>query len=128
MQARILNPGNDQRLRRILAAVPPFGDSGIRSAWSLYTALAVGVHPWPDANHRTAALSFDVAVRKGLGVSCALDAADAFAMSTETRRIRDAHGAYRVAELLDAEHPYRRAMARFEGRLVVRPVSPPKVA
>ena len=114
-----MSPSKDFRLRAILAAVPEFDERTIRPAWSLYVALSAGVHPWPDANHRTASLSFDRAVRTGLGLKCALAAAAAADMSAETRRIRDAHGRYRIEELLDPAHPYRRVMARFEPRLII---------
>ena len=65
----------DHRLRTIIAAFPPFDERTIRPAWSHYMALAAGVHPWPDANHRTASLTFSRAVRQGLQVECALAAA-----------------------------------------------------
>ncbi len=117
-----------RRIRRILEAVPPFADSDIRPAWSHFMAVSAGTHPWPDANHRTALLAFDLAIvqasaqRIGLPVSRVAELVLASkAMRDGARRRRPGRARYyTIEELGDPDHPYRRLFAGFESDLIIK--------
>lgn len=91
----------DHKSRRVIEAVPPFTPDDMPQAWSHFMALGAGTHPWPDANHRTAFLAFDLAMRHALQTSVGLDAADAKRMVEHSKR-------------------YRKLFASFESHLHVR--------
>ena len=58
----IQNPTFDVEM--LLQAVPAYAmtDAGIRASWAHHMALHAACHPWPNANHRTAMLSFNFAL------------------------------------------------------------------
>lgn len=89
-------------------------------------ALGAGTHPWPDANHRTALLSFDLAIRHALGLSLRLDPTAAQRLVTASKAMRDPEYLrrgryYTVKELAGPQHPYRTLMADYETDLVLEP-------
>ncbi len=90
-------------------------------------ALAAGTHIWPDANHRTALLVFDLVLFRAIGRQVVLDPFTAQTMIRASKALRDGDRRarpgraryYTVAELADSNHPYRRLYAGYESRLVV---------
>jgi hypothetical protein len=101
-----------------------------RHAWSHFMAVGAGTHPWPDANHRTALLAFDLALVRSAGREVILAPAVAQKMIRKSKDMRDHDRLsrpgraryYTIKELADPEHPYRRLFASFEDALEI--VSP----
>jgi len=119
-------------LTRILRAVPAFDETNWRQAWSHYMALGAGTHPWPDANHRTAMVTFAEAYYKAFGKLALLQPDDARAMALASKTVRDPARLnrpgkaryYTVEELADPAHPYRMVFKRYEPMLFL--TNPPK--
>ena len=119
-------------LTRILRAIPEFDESNWRQAWSHYMAVAAGTHPWPDANHRTAMVTFAEAYFIAYRKLLQLQPDDARAMALSSKAIRDPARLkrpgkaryYTVEELADPQHPYRKTFRLYEPMLFV--TDPPK--
>ena len=116
-----------------IRAVPPFSSSqeATRAAWSHFMAVMCSRHFFPDANHRTAALAFAIALDRATGTICFLPkevipdlvrASKAVRDRDETGRLK--HRRFTVADINREEHEYRQVFRRFEGKLVLVP-SPP---
>ncbi len=83
-------------------------------------AVSCGRHVWPDANHRTALLAFNLALERGLGWQAVLNPAMADRMVRQSKLMRDGEyreaggnrGYYTVAELTDSNHPYRKLFSQ----------------
>lgn len=107
----------------ILRAVPvyPATDEGVRAAWANHMALHAGCHAWPNANHRTAMLTFNFALAaaqsQAVGFTRAERGED---LVHQSHAQRDADGGeYTLEELQDASHPYRRLFAGFTKELTI---------
>lgn len=108
-------------LRGAIGAVAPFGEASLATAWSHHMALHCGIHFWPDANHRTAIIGFNVALQRALGWHVGMDPEAAKRCVIESKALRKTlYPRMTVANLADPEHPYRRLFAGFEPSLVVK--------
>lgn len=107
----------------MLDAVPayPTTNAGIRKAWAHHMAVHAGCHAWPNANHRTAMLSFNFALAGASGKIVGFkDARTGERLVTESHAQRDADGGeYTANELADANQAYRRLFARFAEELII---------
>jgi hypothetical protein len=100
-----------QKIRRTIDAVVVFdGESKrtIRPAWSHYMALVAGTHVWPDANHRTALLSFAMACKRAFHVDAALEPEEGAGLVSASKAMRDKEFLrrgryYTVKELADGQ-------------------------
>lgn len=128
IEQRIRNvPG--RRVRRVLEAVPAFEVPQLPAAWSHFMAVSVGTHPWPDANHRTALLAFDLAVGRATSQRVGLPVAHVAQLVVASKAMRDGDRRsrpgkaryYTVEELSDPAHPYRRLFTGYEADLIVTP-------
>lgn len=107
----------------ILQAVPeyPATDDGVRAAWANHLALHAGCHAWPNANHRTAMLTFNFALAAAQSRVVGFthpERGEELVRQSHARRDADG-GEYTVEELQDASHPYRRLFAGFSKELAL---------
>jgi len=101
----------DQAIRSIL----PFEalEPDMRKAWSHWMALIGGRHFFPDANHRTAALTFSLAMSRALGLACFLAPERIPVMVAESKAWRRTAPRPTVAELQGEGHAYRGIFVRY---------------
>ncbi len=109
-------------MQKLIDAIPECDERGmdLRDTWATHMAINAGCHPWPNANHRTALLSFNYALADAklplLGFPTPESGHDLIARSHEQR---DSDGGeYTLEELLDADHVYRRLFREFSEQLV----------
>lgn len=79
--------------------------------WAKHMALHAGMHCWPDANHRTAVMAFNLALDRHLGLNVCMEAKRADLMLLESKRIRKtllAQGVLKPELLAAPGHPYHR--------------------
>ncbi|MCA1818516.1 MAG: hypothetical protein LC620_00425 [Halobacteriales archaeon] len=84
----------------------------IRPAWVKHMALQCGLHFWPDANHRTAIVSFNGVLERLFGLNVFMDKDVATRMLTESKAVRPTmhhEGKLTFSALLDPKHPYAAA-------------------
>lgn len=117
---------SESSIRQILRAVVIDEESAVRDAWAHFMALLAGRHLFPDANHRTAMTTFELAVERRFAVRVGLPADVSRAMVVESKAMRDraklARGSYyTVAELADPAHEYRALFARYAKHLKTAP-------
>lgn len=105
----------------MIDAVPayPATDGGIRDAWAHHMAVHAGCHAWPNANHRTAMLSFNFALAAALGKIVGFtEATRGEQLVAESHAQRDADGGeYAVGDLSNGQHAYRLLFAKFAREL-----------
>jgi hypothetical protein len=90
-------------LREILAVVGPL--------WAKHMALHAGMHHWPDANHRTAIMTFNMALERHLGLNVHMDDGLADMMLLESKQIRRTllrQGLLKPDLLAAPGHPYHK--------------------
>ena len=119
----------NSKINAAVRSIPAFEDEDVpvRAAWSHYMAAMCSRHFFPDANHRTSALTFTSAYYRATGIYCFLPkettplvvraSKDVRDMDIGGDRIRDK---FTVAKIADAEHEYRNVFRRFEPMLVFR--------
>ena len=86
----------------------------IRPVWVKHMTLHSGLHLWPDANHRTAIVSFNLALERVLGLNVYMEKSSASRMLKESKAVRPtmhAGGKLTFQLLLDPKHPYAEAFA-----------------
>lgn len=110
-------------VQTMLDAIPayPTTDAGIRKAWAHHMAVHAGCHAWPNANHRTAMLSFNFALAAAAGKIVGFkdpDMGERIVKASHAQRDADG-GEYTVQELDDADHAYRRLFAQFAEKLAI---------
>ena len=110
-------------IQTMLNAIPPYptSDDGIRKAWAHHMAIHAGCHAWPNANHRTAMLSFNFALAAALSKIVGFNHAmrgEELVTRSHAQRDKDG-GEYTVDELADRKHPYRLLFAEFSKGLVI---------
>lgn len=110
-------------VQAMIDAVPasPTTDEGLRAAWAHHMAVHAGCHAWPNANHRTAMLSFNFALAASQSKIVGFkDAARGEQLVKESHAQRDADGGeYTAEELADGKHAYRSLFAKFAQGLAV---------
>lgn len=122
IEQRIRNV-QDSKIRKNLREIANFDLGTLRQAWSHHMAVGAGTHLWPDANHRTALMSFTYAAAITYGVAFFPGPAAAREMTTRSKARRDADflargGRYYTREeLRDPRHPYRALYAEYEALL-----------
>lgn len=88
-------------------------------------ALQCGIHFWPDANHRTAIIGFNLALERATGWNVVLGSELGQRCVEESKAARKKlYPNMTVAKLADPEHPYRRVFAIFEFLVVVKEAGP----
>lgn len=113
----------DDEMDAVIREVPPYPTTpeGIRSAWAHHMAVHSGYHAWPNANHRTAMRSFNLALGRAenLYVGFAeLSTGAELVAASKAQRDRD-EGMYALDELEGADHRYRSLFRSFMDRLVI---------
>ncbi|MHB8633499.1 MAG: hypothetical protein ACYDBQ_05950 [Thermoplasmatota archaeon] len=115
------NPTYD--VQTMLDAVPayPTTNAGIRKAWAHHMAIHAGCHAWPNANHRTAMLSFNFALASAVGKMVGFrDTSSGERLVKESHAQRDADGGeYTANELASPVHAYRKLFAKFSKDLLI---------
>jgi hypothetical protein len=110
-------------VQAMLDAVPsyPKTDPGIRSAWAHHMAVHAGCHAWPNANHRTAMLTFNFALAAAQAKIVGYQnpaRGEELVEQSHAQRDKDG-GEYTVGELASENHAYRQLFARFSRDLVI---------
>ncbi len=109
-------------ITRLLRTVQLETEQTVPQAWSYHMAIWAGLHIWPDANHRTALYTFNMAARKALGLYVGLPELASRVITRASKEMRKAAGGYALADLTDPSHPYRRLWSLAEAALVIRRV------
>lgn len=94
----------------------------LEHVWPLHMTLHCGLHFWPDANHRTAIRSFNLALERSLGLNVYMDEATALAMLAGSKALRPVLHGMRLLErhkLAQSDHPYRVYFGAFAHKLEV---------
>ena len=108
-------------LQATIDAIDPFTEADVAAAWSLHMALHCGLHFWPDANHRTAIFSFNLALERAAGWHVGMTPEKgAECVETSKAARREVYGTLTLNALHDAGHPYRQVWSAFERDLEVR--------
>lgn len=110
-------------VQELLDAVPAYPTTldGLRQAWAHHMALHACCHPWANANHRTANLSFNYALDKAECKQVGfLEPVWGSRLVQESHLQRDRDGGeYALSELADEGHPYRQLFLRFSEQLAI---------
>lgn len=113
----------DDELESVIREVPayPTTPEGIRSSWAHHMAIHSGYHAWPNANHRTAMRSFNLALGRAetlyVGFEDLATGAELVAASKTQRDLDE--GMYALDELRNHDHAYRALFRSFMDRLVI---------
>ena len=112
-------------VRRVIEAIPIFGERALPAAWAHFVCLIAGRHLWPDANHRTGVLAFSLATERAFGTRVFLRGDDALALVRQRKEMRDGDVSrrgryYTIDELARPDHPYRRIFNDYEDRLSIK--------
>ena len=117
---RHINNVKSSKVQAAINAVEPFEETEIPRAWSHHMALQCGIHFWPDANHRTAIIGFNLALERATGWNVVLGPEMGQRCVEESKAARKKlYPNMTMAKLADAEHQYRKVFAEFESALVV---------
>jgi hypothetical protein len=114
----------DHKIKRVIAPINDFSEASLATSWSLWMTLCAGTHVWPDANHRTGMVSFNIATQRAFGLFVGLPKATSIDLVRESKEIgrkfvEAKERFYTVAELIDPAHPYRAVYQSYESRLVI---------
>lgn len=117
-----INNVKNSEIQEAIRAVTAFDEDSMRPAWSHHMSLHCGLHFWPDANHRTAVLSFNLALEREYGWHLGMSKEAALQMIADSKVFRRSNRSLlRIQNLRDPNNGYARFLQQFEDGLTIKP-------
>lgn len=119
---------SEERIKEVLDWVGDVQVEQFEWAWAKFMAGNIAQQLWPDGNHRTSFLFLNELAKVYLGEEFSLRADQMTRFLTESKSLLQARNrlpgspVFSLAELQDAEHPYRALLDRFAEKLAWSPI------